>query len=149
MTPALIGLVLAVAALAGSIAYARTQGGRERALRVEDAERHRDEVDQLEQQRKALDIDTKEQALRLRTEVEAEIRERRAELARLEQKAAQREETFDRRRQELDQREARLGRREVELDELQDSIETERSTIGTELERIAALTQQEARAELL
>src|SRR6202011_2921794 len=91
----------------------------------------------------------KEEAARRRDEGETEIRERRAEVARLEQRTNQREEGIERRLRELDSNEQRLGRRETELEALRQSIEDQRATIERELERVAALSQEEARAQLL
>ncbi len=150
MIPALIGVLgAALVALGVAVAYSRAHVERERSARAADADRHRDELGALEQQRTRAELEAKEEALRIRTEMEAEIRERRAEVARLEAKAAQRDETLDRRRQEMDQREQRLTTRDEELAELERGIEGERAAIGAERERVAALTHQEARAELL
>jgi ribonuclease Y len=149
MILALIGLAVAVVALAAAILYVRAQANAERGARAVDAERHRDELTLLEQQRTRAELESKEEALRVRTEMEAELRERRAEVARLEARSVQREETLDRRRAELEQRDERLGRREAELGELEAAQEAERATIAAELARVAALTQAEARAELL
>jgi ribonuclease Y len=149
MLGALIGLAVAVAAFAGAVVYTRKQLQRERATRTADEERHRETLAELEQQRKSMMLAAKEEALRLRSDVESESRERRAELARLEQRGAQREETLERRSQEMDSREERLGRREQEIEEQQGSLEAERASIAAELERVASLTQGEARAEII
>jgi ribonuclease Y len=150
MLGALIGLAaVAVLAVAGAILYARTQIEKERAARAADEERHRETLAELEQQRKSLMLQAKEEALRLRSEVEGENRERRAELARLEQRGAQREEALERRSQEMDSREERLGRREQELEDQRGRVDSERESIHTELERVASLTQGEARAEII
>jgi ribonuclease Y len=149
MLGALIGLAVAVAAFAGAVVYTRKQLQRERATRTADDERHRETLAELEQQRKSMMLAAKEEALRLRSDVESESRERRAELARLEQRGAQREETLERRSQEMDSREERLGRREQEIEEQQGSLEAERASIAAELERVASLTQGEARAEII
>src|SRR6516225_11810830 len=149
MIAALIGLAVAVVALVAAIVYFRAQIENERNARVADAERHRDELTVLEQQRARAELESKEEALRIRTEMEAELRERRAEVARLEARSVQREETLDRRRAEMDQRDERLNRREADVAEREGGLEAERAAITTELGRVAALTQQEARAELL
>ena len=149
MLGALIGLAVAVVAVAGSVLYTRKQLEREKVARAADEERHRETVADLEQQRKSMMLAAKEEALRLRSEVETENRERRAEVARLEQRSAQREETLERRSQEMDSREDRLGRREQELEEQSHGLEEERTSIASELERVAALTQGEARAEII
>jgi ribonuclease Y len=149
MLGALIGLAVAVVAVAGSVLYTKRQLEREKAARAADEERHRETVAELEQQRKSMMLAAKEEALRLRSDVETENRERRAEIARLEQRSAQREEGLARRSQEMDSREDRLGRREQELEEQRSGLDAERASIAAELERVAALTQGEARAEII
>jgi ribonuclease Y len=145
---ALIGLVVAAAFAVGAFLYARNTVAREReARRIDDA--HQEEARVVaEQDAKATLLAAKEEAARRRDEVESEIRERRAEVARLEQRTSQREESIERRMRELESNEQRLGRRETELEALRQSIEDERASIERELERVAALSQ-EARAELL
>jgi ribonuclease Y len=150
MMPALIGLLaVAVLALAGAVVMLRRQLARERTSRAEDEQRQRETVGRLEQERKTLILEAKEEALRLRAGVESEARDRRSELARLEQRATQRDEGLDRRTQEMDSREERLGRREVELDEVRLAIDAESEAATAEVERVASLSQQEARAEIL
>jgi ribonuclease Y len=149
MLGALIGLAIAALLLIGAVVYTRQQLERERATRAADEERHRETLAELEQQRKSMMLAAKEEALRLRSDVESENRERRAELARMEQRGAQREEGLERRSQEMDSREERLGRREQELEEQRGGLELERASIATELERVASLTQVEARSEII
>jgi len=94
-------------------------------------------------------VSAREGAFRLRGEAEAEVRERRAEVARVEQRISQRDEGLERRMRELEQSEQRLGRREEELEGLRLTAESERELVGRELQRVAGLTQLEARAEIL
>ena len=111
----------------------------------------RDDVERrtAEQERQSILLAAKEEASRRREEAETELRSRRADVARLEQRANQREESLERRVRELESNEQRLGRRETELEASRVSIEDERVSVGRELERVAAMTQDQARAELL
>ena len=149
MIPALIGLVVAVVIAAAAIVYARSQMARAKLSQAAEAERLREQSAEIEQLRKTIDLEAKEEALRLRAEVEQEIRERRGEMSRLEQRATQREQQLERRMTELDQREERLGQRDVEFEQLRAGIDEERSGIARELERVASLSQQDARNEIL
>jgi len=149
MIPALIVLAVATLALTASTVYFRNNRQQILVERDQAAARHRDELAAAEQERTSARLEAKEEALRLRAEMETEVRERRAEVARLEQRAAQREETLERRRAETDQRDARLSRREEELEVVAAGIDAERAAIHAEMERVAALTQQQARDELL
>jgi len=149
MIPALIGLVVAVVIAVAAVLYTRTQLSRARETQAAEEERLRERSAELDQQRKAIELEAKEEALRLRAEVEQEIRERRGEMSRLEQRATQREQQLERRLAELDQRDERLDERERELEELRGGIDEERAGIAREMERVAALSQQDARNEIL
>lgn len=103
----------------------------------------------VEQEAQQVLVTAREEAFRIRGEAEAEVRERRAEVARVEQRNSQREEAHERRLRELEQSEQRLTRREEELEEVRQTTESERALVGRELERVAGLSQTEARAELI
>ena len=146
---ALVGLVVAAVFAAGAIAYARGETARAEEARRAGLTREEDARRSAEQEAKTVLLAAKEEASRRREEVEAEIRDRRAEMARLEQRTAQREESLERRMRELDNNEQRLGRREAELETTRQGIEDERAKITRELQRVAALSRDEARAEVL
>jgi ribonuclease Y len=149
MIAALIGLIVVALAAAGAVVYTRAQLAatkREQRLQEERLGQARNEA---EQSSRALLLQAKEEALRVRAEAEEEVRDRRAEVARVEQRAAQRDETLERRRVEIDGREQRLEQRESELEQIHAGIEEERGRIGAEMERVAGLSQQEARGEIL
>jgi ribonucrease Y len=146
---ALIGLGIAVVFAVAAFVYARrvadsTRDGRDAA----DTELHA-HAQSLEHEAQQVLVTAREEAFRIRGEAEAEVRERRAEVARLEQRNSQREEAHERRLRELEQSEQRLTRREEELEEVRQTTESERAMVGRELERVAGLSQAEARAELI
>jgi ribonucrease Y len=147
---ALIGLVIVAAAFAVlAVLYARRSVAQVRVTHDAATEQRLDQARATEQEAKSVLLAAKEEAARRRDEAEAEVRERRAEVARLEQRTNQREEGLERRLRELDSNEQRLTRREAELEALRQTIEDERATITRELERVAALSEQEARAEVV
>jgi len=115
---ALIGLVVAAAFAVGALLYARSAISHSREASHADDLRQEDLRVVAEQDSKAILLAAKEEAARRRDEGETEIRERRAEVARLEQRTNQREEGIERRLRELDSNEQRLGRRETELEAL-------------------------------
>ena len=146
---ALVGLVVAAIFASIAIAYARGETARAQVARKESEAREQDARRNADQESKAALLAAKEEASRRREEVESEIRDRRSEMARLEQRNAQREESLERRMRELESSEQRLGRRETELEATRQTIEIERDSIALELQRVAALSQEEARAEVL
>ncbi|MGD0832980.1 MAG: ribonuclease Y [Candidatus Dormibacteria bacterium] len=146
---AFLALGLAVVIAAGGLIYAQRVQRRADATRLLESGRLRDERGAADQERTSIVLAAREEAHRLRSEAEAEVRERRAEMARLEQRSAQRDEALERRNRDVEQGEQRLGRREEELEQLRQGLEEERANVGVELQRIAGLSQEEARAELL
>jgi ribonuclease Y len=150
MIPALIGLLaVAVVGLAAAVAYMRAQLTQRNQSLATREEHLREATAAVEQERKTIALEAKEEALRIRAEVEQEIRERRAEMSRLEQRATQREQQLERRMTELEQRDERLDQREQEMEQLRAGIDDERAGIAREMERVASLSQQEARSEIL
>jgi len=134
---------------AGAVVYARRTIVASKQSQDAEAKRLQDQLRTSDQEAKSVLLAAKEEASRRRDEVESEVRERRAEMARLEQRTSQREEGIERRMRELESNEQRLGRRETELEALRGSVEEERALISSELERVASLSQEEARQELL
>ncbi len=104
---------------------------------------------EAEAKQKEILLQAKEETLELRNKLEAELRERRAEVQRLEQRLAQREEHLDRKADQLEAREQRLKERESEVDRLHAEAQELRQRALAEVERVSGLTREEARAQLL
>ncbi|WP_248511170.1 ribonuclease Y, partial [Sporosarcina sp. NCCP-2222] len=101
-------------------------------------------------------LEAKDENHKLRIEAETEIRERRAELQKQENRLLQREENLDRKDDALNKREAGLERKDEALSGRQQHIEQmERkaeelvAVQQVELERISALTRDEAKRIIL
>jgi ribonuclease Y len=86
-----------------------------------------------------------EEARKLRDTVESEIKEQRRELTRLEDRHLQREEQLERKIETLEQRQAQLEEKESQLEEARKGVEEQKAEQTKTLERIAALTVEEAR----
>jgi ribonuclease Y len=99
-------------------------------------------------QRESL-LETKEEALRLKTQAEAELKTRRDEVLRLEQRIASKEENLDRKLETQDRREQELANRRQELEKRQEDVEELRQRQLREIERVAGLSGEEARELLL
>jgi ribonucrease Y len=93
--------------------------------------------------------DGHEQLVRLREQLELELRERRAETVRLEERVLQREESLEAKLDELSRREQALADRERNAELLKNELRESRQAHIRELERIAALTQAQAKQILL
>ncbi len=117
---------------------------------INDALRLREEAERdIEARRKALLLEARDEAQRLRGELEQETQEKRSELQRLEQRLSQREEALDRRLNNLDTKEREANQRELALERARDEVERQSSSLRKELERISGLTVDEARAALI
>lgn len=150
MDPVILAVIVGVVAfLAGGTAvYAYTRTGATSILRHAQDEA-RLMLEEAENNARATELQAEKRAIERREALDEEIRERRSELTRAERRLEQREETLERRAENLDRSEQSLRDRaaSVELDERR--IEEERTQVRTELERIAALTEEEARNQLL
>ena len=105
---------------------------------VDDAARKAGEV------KKEMELEAKEEILKLKTRLDDEIRSRRAEMQRNERRVIQREETLDKKLDNLEKREEALNLKNEQIQALYDEAEDLRDQQTKELERIAGMTQDEA-----
>jgi ribonuclease Y len=125
---------------------------RERELKQTEAElkKQKDEADQnIEARRKETIVAAKEETYRLRAELERENRDKRAEIGRLERRLAQKEESLDKRVENLEKKEQTLVEKETESDRLRTELQNLLGRQRTELERVAGLNSEEAKAQVL
>ena len=97
-----------------------------------------------EQKRKAL-LEAREEALRIRSSTEAEIKERRQEIQRQEQRQTQREENIERRTEAVNQRDENLATREQEIVKALEELKQVKEQQVRQLEETAGITASEAR----
>ena len=146
---ALLGVV-ALAALAGVLLfYLKPQRERLDKQIAELAEERGKVQGQAETRQKELLVEAREEALRLRAEVETDNKDKRAELSRVERKLAQKEETLDDKLSTLeDQREALALQERAAQQHMQEAWHLKEQQ-RIELARIAGLSAEEARAVLM
>lgn len=101
-------------------------------------------------------VSAREQAHQYQTQVEAELKDRRNEVQQSEHRVLQREEALDRRDDTLDQKEKSLTERENDLTSRQQQLDAQKEDITAtinqqkqELERIAGLTKEQAKDQIL
>ncbi|HLQ28487.1 MAG TPA: ribonuclease Y [Ktedonobacteraceae bacterium] len=156
MSPILIIFALvAILAGAGMALRAGYQYGREQnKARYEElllAEKDANERKMLEaqaQQREAL-LEARDETARFRTAMERENAERRTEIQRQERRIQQKEESLERKIDALEQRERKLALTERHLEQAREEVDNLRRKQLGEIERIAQLTQEQARELLL
>jgi len=98
---------------------------------------------------KEIILEAKEEAIRLRTAVEGEIRERRAELQRFERRISQKEENIERKLEAIEKRENLLATKEREVANLRHQVEELKQKGLRQLELISSLSTTEAKNLLL
>jgi ribonucrease Y len=100
-------------------------------------------------EQKDLILRAKDEALQIRNEAEAQLREARGSLAKQEERLQRKEENLDRKLEGLERRERQVQSRERQIEQLQQEAEQLRGRQRVELERISALSQEEARGIIL
>ena len=86
---------------------------------------------------------------REKAENEKELRERRNEVQRNERRLLQREETLDKKADNMEAREDSLNKKQAEIQKLQEDAEALHGRQVQELERIAGMTQDEAKQAIV
>ena len=151
-----LALVGAAALALGAAAGYAAPGFSARTLRrraEQAAERVRE---QAEDRARQLRLEAQQAGLRYREQADEELREQRREASRLERRLEKREETLERRsgdlergEQSLRDRNAAADRRDREHEDGRERLREEEARLRGELERIAALSEEEARDLLL
>jgi ribonuclease Y len=99
--------------------------------------------------RREAQVEAREQAVKLRGEIEQELKDRRADLAKIEERVATKERDIDSNLTEVERREQGLFDRETHLKSLQEEAKAARDDQLRELERISGLTMEEAKRQVL
>ena len=99
--------------------------------------------------RREAKIEAREDAVRVKAEVEREVAEQRARVTKIEERVLAREDEAELRQKELSRREQGIADREVHVRELQDDLKEAKQRELDELERVAGMTVNEAKARLL
>ncbi len=142
-----IGIVVGVAAAVVTIAMLeKSRLGelrRRRTLLITEAEREAEAI------RREAQIETRERELTLRAQIEDEVRTRRSEIGRTEERIATLELDLDRKLTELSRREQGVNDRELASKELHEELKRAKEQEQQVLEKLAGMTQPEARTYLL
>lgn len=145
----LIIVALGVGALVGflvrkSIAERKIGSAEEQARKIlEDA------IKNAESAKKESIIAAKEEIFQLKKEADFDIKERRKEVSRLERRVNQKEETLDAKIEGIEKKEAVLQDKIAEADKTKEEIQRTLDGQLAMLEKIAGLTSEDAKAELV
>ena len=164
----LVALLVAVLVFVGTSWYLE----RKATSRLRRAQTEADRIlEETETRRRDAALEAKDEAIRLRGELDRELTQRRKEIERIERRIEQKEETIDRKTATLDQREQGLRKQEQEIEQSREDFQREqnqkrqtweqerarqqqeldqaRDRHLSELERIAGLTAEEAKLQLV
>mgnify|MGYP000813059766 CR=1 FL=1 len=99
--------------------------------------------------KKEITLEAKEEAHRLRTDAEREVKERRTEIQRSERRLIQKEESVDRKLESIERKQDSIAKHEQEILEKKKELDGFLAKQVEELEKISGLTAEEAKALLL
>ncbi|MCH5155509.1 MAG: ribonuclease Y [Clostridiales bacterium] len=115
-----------------------------------------DAVNEVKEMRKAAAREAKEELEKERSAQEKELREKQAGISRSEQRIIQREENLDKKEQlldkkseDLDAQKASLAQKHADADKLKAELQTANNRILEEIQHVAGLTKEEAKAQLI
>jgi ribonuclease Y len=138
------GLAVAYLIIRRQMAEQKVRIAEETAKRIlEDAKKESERI------RKEALLEAKDEGLRQRAEVEREAKERKGELLALEKRILAREDHLQGKEKNLEGREKQIKKAEEDLTKLQGTLEKVRDQLLLELEKVAALSREDARKELL
>lgn len=103
----------------------------------------------IELRRQEAELQAKEEQVRLREEIEQEARDQRREMRRQEERLQRRQEVFDQKLEQLENRERNLQKRQSKLDRRTAELDKLEADRLDELQRVAGLTAEDAKAILL
>ena len=106
-------------------------------------------LDEAREKERRLLLEAKEEALKIRSAVEAELREQRGELQRLDHRISSREENLEERATNLERREQNLAQKEREAADLRTHLESLKQQENLRLEEISNLSMSDAKSQLM
>lgn len=142
-----IGLLVGLAAGAGIYNYYQNSRGKSRLQQAE--LETRSITDQANQSAQKLIIEAEEKSKSILDETEQSTQRRRRELDNEDERLRKRREDLDKRLERLEQREQNLNKRQGRMDKQQNDLQKLEDERTQELQRIAQMTVDEARKELL
>ena len=146
----IVALVFSALGLAGGYFYRKNAMEKKIGQTEEYAKNLLDDAARkAEEKKKEAVLEAKEEIIRLKNELDKEVRDRRSEVTRLERRVSQREEQFDKKFDNLEAREEQLNQRFKEAERVENEAREMHARQQTELERIAAMTSEEAKNILI
>ena len=115
-----------------------------------------DALSEVKTMKKEAVLEAKEEAHAIKMEIDKEIRDRRSEVQRLEDRLAQKEEfmtkkeeMLDKKQENLEQAKEQLDKKLLEAENLKEDLAKEKEQASKELEKVAQMTREEAKQGLI
>jgi ribonuclease Y len=142
-----IDLIIGIAVGIVALTYYQNSQGRNRRQIAEDQARQIVDNAQEAATRTTREAETK--ARQMLSEADENLTRRRREMDKEDERLQRRREDLDKRLEKLEQREQNLNKRQSRMDKQQNDLERLEAERSEELQRIANMTQEEARGELM
>ena len=147
---ALSGVVVSIAAFLLGIYYRKRVAEKEISSAEEEARRIiNDAIKSAESRKREAMLEAKEEIMKQRSEYEKEVKERRSDLQRQENRLQQKEENLDRKTDALEKKEETLASKIAALDKENEEIRLLKRSQTEMLERISGFTEEEAKKYLI
>ncbi len=145
-----VALVLGVVGFVIGSAYRKKSAEKSIGSAEEEAKRIlNDAMKAAETRKKETLLEAKDEIHQLRQETEKDLRERRSEVQRQENRLIQREEALDRKTDNLDAKEEKLAQRSKSIDQKLEECEALKKSQMEMLEKISGYSKEQAKAYLL
>ena len=143
--------IVTIALIAGAILALSYVGGQMIARRMNKADRDKLDVQlqEMKEKAKGIELEAKDEAIRIKQQAEAEITRRRSELTREDDRLQKRRDELDSRIERLEQREVVLNKRQSVVDKRANEVEDLYAQQMGKLQEISHMTAEEAKAILL
>jgi ribonuclease Y len=142
----LFGIIAGLACGLGLYFFKQGKANIQLALEKENVNRL---IEEAKAQQREIILQAKDEALRFRQDAETDLKERRTELLQKEQRLQQKEENLEHKLETQEKRERSLNERERHLEKVRLQIEESAHKQRVELERVAGLTTEQAKNELI
>ena len=127
-----------------NVANAKIGNAEDRAREIID-----EAVKTAETKKREAMLEAKEESIRVKNDLDKEVKERRAEIQRSERRVVQKEENLDKKLESIERREAGFAAKEEEINKQKTQIAKLNEERLQELERISGLTSEQAKEYLL
>ena len=127
-----------------NVANAKIGNAEDRAREIID-----EAVKAAETKKREAMLEAKEESIRVKNDLDKEVKERRAEIQRSERRVVQKEENLDKKLESIERREAGFAAKEEEINKQKAQIAKLNEERLQELERISGLTSEQAKEYLL